>query len=230
MFGVDPRLRCKLRPCAVIVMALLVAACSKGMDLAVQSVPPAPVITALPVAMGLHYDDKFRSSVHRETSEDRVGWQVDLRQAQRNLFDNVVPPMFQTVHNVPTLTAPHHLQLDGIMAPELLQVQFALPEETQTDFYEAWMKYKIRLYDPAGQPITAWEITGYGKATKAGIFTSKETLLNLAIDEALRSVGAELALGFAQRDDVRRWLCGTAAAARLSCVGAAHHVSGADSQ
>lgn len=230
MSSVDPRLRQKLRVCAIGGMVWLMAACSTGMDLAVQSAPPAPVITALPVAMGLHYDDKFRSSVHRETSEDRVGWQVDLRQAQRNLFDNVVPSMFQTVHDVPALTAPRRLQVDGILAPELLQVQFALPEETQTDFYEAWMKYRIRLYDPAGQPITAWEIAGYGKATKAGMFTSKEERLNLAIDEALRSVGAELVLGFAQREDVRRWLCGTAAAAQLPCAGMVQHASGADSQ
>ncbi|RME62298.1 MAG: hypothetical protein D6782_12500 [Alphaproteobacteria bacterium] len=203
---------------AVGSLLWLAGACSSSVDLAVQSSVPAPVVSPLPVRMGLYYDDSFQTWVHRESSEDREGWQIDIGAAQRNLFDTVVPLMFEEVHSVSALRASDTAPVDAIISPELVQVQIALPEETHTDFYEAWMKYRVGLYDPAGALITSWDIVGYGKVTKGGLFTSKEKWLNLAIDEALRTVGAELVLGFAARNDVRQWLCRTVKPLPAGCA------------
>ena len=196
----------------------LVAACSGAVDLAVQFSAPAPVVTPLPVRMGIHYDNKFKSWVQRESGEDRKGWRIALGKAQKNLFDTVVPLMFETVQDVPTIPASNDVAVDAILAPELLQVQIALPEETHTDFYEAWIKYRIRLYDPAGDPIAAWDIMGYGKVNKRGFLTSKAKRLNMAIDKALRNVGADLVLGFAARQDVKQWLRRRAEPRRVMCA------------
>ena len=190
-------------------LVLVLAGCNSAVGMRVETSVPEPVVAALPVSIGLYYA-AFQTSVYRETSEDRGAWEIDVSQAQRQLFDAVIPAMFEVTRPIDNLAAAGALPIDAVLAPELLQLQFALPENTKSEFYEAWMKYRIHLTAPNGTPIVAWDIVGDGKSTKGGLFASKQSGLNQAMDQALRSVGANFVVGFARQPAVQTWLCAAA--------------------
>ena len=84
-------------------------------------------------------------------------------------------------------------------------MQFALPDETKTDFYEAWVKYNMELYNRDGSRIANWSVTGYGKSSTE-FMKSRDKGLNAAVNQALRDAGAKFALGFPKVSDVGAWL------------------------
>jgi len=202
----SPPLRC-LRRAAVAGLLWLLGACANTLEMTVAATVPQPVVTPLPVTMGVYYSEDFRTRVFLEDTEDRENWRIDTLEARLSLFDEVMPQMFENVREVPEPPAASELAVDAILAPEFEEMQVALPDETRTDFYEAWIKYRIRLLEPEGDLIASWNVSGYGKQDKAGIFTSRESNLNAAIEHALRDIGAKLSLGFRHRQDVRRWFC-----------------------
>ena len=97
--------------------------------------------------------------------------------------------------------------VDGILAPHVEEIQFAMPYETRSDLYEVWIKYTIRLYEPDGSQVSEWIVTGYGKSTTE-FFKSRGEGVQNAINTAFRDAGAKLALNFTKLPEVRQWLSG----------------------
>ena len=64
------------------------------------------------------------------------------------------------------------------------------------------MQYLIRLYDPDGQLVTEWTVSGYGKAE----LLNREQALNRATVVAMREVGATISTKFSDQPDVQDWL------------------------
>ena len=90
-------------------------------------------------------------------------------------------------------------QLDGVLAPAIEQVQFSTPEQTRSDFYEVWIRYRMRLFDADGTMRKEWPLIGYGKANNRNGGDAGECL-NEATIWALRDAAAVLA--FELRDNV----------------------------
>ncbi len=203
----------------VIVLALLLNGCSNSVNLRTQSEVPTPLVSKIPLRLGLHFDEQFRDYVYEEDTEDRPEWRIDNSQSRLNLVEQVLSSMFENVQTVSGIDTPDAGNVDAVISPQVEEMQLALPGETYTEFYEAWIKYNIRLYDPGGDLVAEWPVTGYGKATK-GFLDSRDTGLNTAINEALRDIGAKLALKFPQAAPVKQWLAGRTpceAEAALTC-------------
>jgi len=189
-------------------MALLLAAgCTSSLNLKTQTEIPTPVVTRLPLTMGVHFDDKFKNYVYEENSEDRKNWHIDNSASRIALFKQVLPSMFREVRMLPADKAAQGSTVDAIISPQVEDMQLALPGETHSDLYEAWIKYNIRLYRPDGELIGEWPITGYGKMGKS-MFTGRSKGLNAAINQAMRNIGAKLALDFSKQAVVQQWLAG----------------------
>lgn len=201
------RLRCIAA--AALIPLLSLAACSQSVSLKVESDVPLPVVARIPLAMGIYYEDALRNYIYTEDSEDRPKWRIESGKSQVALFDQILPSMFQSVtyvNGVPVTGTEAHL--DGVLAPRVDEMQFALPTETKSELYEAWVKYSVRLYQPNGQLVAEWPVTGYGKSSEE-MLKSRDAGLQAAINLALRDAGAKLALGFDQVADVRAWLAAT---------------------
>lgn len=194
---------------ALLTMAagLLLAGCGSSFNLQTQAQVPAPVVTQLPLTMGVYYNDKFRHYVYEENTEDRKNWHIDNSRSRVALFQQILPSMFQQVLQVSGTSAAAGEQVDAILSPQVEEMQLALPRETYSDLYEAWIRYKIQLFQPDGELIAEWPLTGYGKAEQ-GFFRNRSKGLNSAIDQALRDIGAKLAIGFSKEEAVSRWLAG----------------------
>ena len=114
----------------------------------------------MPVKIGVFYQDELRNYVSEENSDERPNWKIESgflprRLVRANSFLNV-----QEVTEVAATTAV--ATVDAVLAPRVAEMQFALPAETKTDFYEAWVKYDMELYNQDGSRIANWSVTGYG--------------------------------------------------------------------
>ena len=210
-------LRMQARHTMAVVAAglgLLLAGCSSSLEMEVQSEVPAPLISQLPIHVGVHYPDGFDEYVFEQDSEDRGGWRIQTGQAQVAMFQRILPAMCARIDEVSRMPVAESAEIDAVLMPSLAHMELALPEETPFDFYEAWVRYKMHLLDRDGTPIAEWTVTGYGKVTDRDMFSSREASLNAAIDAALRDAGGQFALGFRQQQAVRNWLCNDTAASK----------------
>ena len=182
---------------------LLLAACSNSVSLKVDTEVPVPVVTQIPLAVGVYYDEAFRDYVYREDSPDRPDWKIDSGASQVALFNKLLPSLFREVREVRS-EQPGTGQA-GVIVPKVEEMQFALPDETKSGFFEAWIKYRIDLYGRNGELVASWPVTGYGKSSDE-LLKTRDRGLNAAIELALRDAGAKFVLGFDDVEDVRRWL------------------------
>lgn len=87
--------------------------------------------------------------------------------------------------------------LDGVLAPAIDQVQFSTPQQTRSDFYEVWIRYRMRLFNADGTMRKEWPLIGYGKANNRNGDAGE--CLNEATIWALRDAAA--VLSFELRDN-----------------------------
>ena len=186
-----------------IGLVLSLAGCQQTMSLKVDSEIPSPVVSRMPVKMGVVYQDELRNYVYEEDSEDRPEWRIDSGASHLSLFQQILTSMFDEVTEVTTTNGATGVQ--AVLRPSVAEMQFALPAETKTDFYEAWVKYDMELYDQDGDNIANWSVTGYGKSSTE-FMKSRDKGLNAAVNQALRDAGARFALGFTRVADVSAWL------------------------
>ena len=180
--------------------------CSQSLALKVESEVPMPLISKIPINMGVYYDENFRNYTYRENTPDRENWSIESGSSQIALFNQILPSMFREVIEIDSMPAAGTVTgVKAVLVPSIEEMQFSLPQETRLDMYEAWIKYKIRLLDTNGNLISEWPLTAYGK-TETAFMKNREQGLNGAMELALRDAGAKLALGFPEIVEVKDWL------------------------
>ena len=188
---------------ALLGLMLTLAACEQSLSLKVESDIPVPALDRMPARVGVFYSGQLRNHVYAEDTEERPGWKIESGPSHLAMFRQVTAAMFSEALEMEALGPAE--TVDAVLSPEIAELQFALPEETGTDFYEAWIKYDVVLYDRAGDSIADWSVTGYGKSS-AEFMKSRNSGLNAAVNQALRDAGARFALGFPKVDGVGAWL------------------------
>ena len=186
---------------------MTISGCGNDLNLEVESTVPTPLGHQLPLDLGIYYNDNFKNFIFKEDSEARGVWTIDSRASRMALFNDILPTMFKSVNPIEDVNEMDIL-VDVILEPEVMDMQVALPDETQSDIYESWIKYTIKMYTPDGKLITQWQITGYGKQQTA-FLKNKERGLNMAINLALRDLGAKMVLDFPRVPGVKNWLTST---------------------
>lgn len=184
-------------------LLLMLTACEQSMSLKVDTEIPTPVITRMPVKVGVFYQDELRNHVYEENSEDRPNWKIESGSSHVALFEQILSSMFEETKEVAGTNA--DATVNAVLAPSVAEMQFALPAETKTEFYEAWVKYNMELYNQDGSRIANWSVTGYGKSSTE-FMKSRDKGLNAAVNQALRDAGAKFALGFSGVEGINAWL------------------------
>ena len=180
--------------------------CSQSLALKVESEVPMPLVSKIPITMGVYYDDNFRNYTYRENTPDRENWAIESGSSQVALFNQILPSMFRDVVEIDSSPAAGTTAgVKAVLVPSIEEMQFSLPQETRLDMYEAWIKYRIRMLDTNGNTITEWPLTAYGK-TETEFMKNREQGLKGAMELALRDAGAKLAIGFPEVVEVKDWL------------------------
>ena len=197
------RARMNYRLIYSVGLLLILTACEQSMSLKVESEIPIPVIDRMPVKMGVFFQDVLRNYVTEENSDERPNWKIESGSSHVALFEQILSAMFKEIKEVAGTSADS--TVDAVLAPNIVEMQFALPAETKTGFYEAWVKYDMELYNQDGSRIANWSVTGYGKSSTE-FMKSRDKGLNAAVNQALRDAGAKFALGFSRVEEINAWL------------------------
>jgi hypothetical protein len=192
-----------IRTVSVTGLLFILSGCDQSLTMEAETDVPIPLAISLPLNMGVYYDDNFRNYIYEEDSEDRPKWAIKSGSSQVELFGRILPSMFQDISYVENTSGAQGV--DGILIPEVEEMQFALPRETKSDLYEVWIKYKVKLLDSKGEPVAEWPVTGYGKSS-IEFLKSRDKGMQAAINSAFRDAGAKLSLTFTKIPPIREWL------------------------
>ena len=189
----------------ILFVTGLLAACGTS-RVVIEGNFPTPNINKLPLSVAVYYDDALREFAYMEYSETgREEINIESGLSHIQLFNAVLPAMFDQIVNVSNLEEATSQNVDAVFAPAIEEFQLALPAKTKLDVYEVWIKYNMRLLTSEGDYIADWVLTSYGK-TPTQTFRSVEDGINEAAVVALRDLASSFSLSFAQVPEVRDWL------------------------
>ncbi|MCB1665464.1 MAG: hypothetical protein KDI28_06765 [Pseudomonadales bacterium] len=194
-----------LRTLTGLCLFLALSACGVN-SLVVEGSYPSPNIRQIPLTLGVYYDEELRDFTYVEYSETgKEEYRIASGQTHMQLFNSVLPAMFEKVVVLDDLASAPAQQVDAVFAPRIEEFQLALPQKTHLDAYEVWVKYNMRLLGPGGEYIADWVLTSYGK-TPTETLRSVEAGINDATVGALRDLGSNFTLTFGTVPEVRDWL------------------------
>jgi hypothetical protein len=166
---------------------------------------PAPVMRPLPYAVGVHYPQALEEYRHEEKIASGRTWIVSLGDIHVAMFDRLLGGIFARLVRVDELPTgkPRDQRLDGIIEPLIEDFQFSTPSQTQSKFYEVWIRYRLSLYAPTGKLVTSWPLSAYGKSRSQ--FAQASDSINDATIVAMRDAAASLAVKFKTEPEVAEW-------------------------
>jgi len=189
----------------LFLSVLLLASCGVS-NVTIEGSFPTPNISKLPLTVAVYYDDALREFAYLEYSETGAEeFNIESGQSHIELFNAVLPAMFEEVVVVDSMEAAEARGVDAVFAPLIEEFQLALPAKTKLDVYEVWIKYNMRLVTAEGDYIADWVLTSYGK-TPTETFRTTEAAINDAAVVALRDLASSFSLSFTQVPEVRDWL------------------------
>jgi hypothetical protein len=192
----------------IVVLALPAAAgfstgCTSSVTVLAQF--PTPLVEPLPVRMGVIFTPELYNFIHAEDIPQQSTWTIDLGDANIAMLSPLFETMFEetrTVEDVPL--APEEIgRLDGVLRPSLEKFEFDVPIGERDEFVEVWMQYRLTLYEPNGDVVVEWPVSGYGKSE---LDRKREEAVRRAAVVAMREVGATISTKFANQPEVSYWL------------------------
>ena len=207
--GPDCTARRSTRRWPLLLASLLLTACG-AKQVTVKGDFPQPTMSRQPITLGVFYPDEFRNHEFYDEAKGRAesDWLVKTGDAQMSMWNTLFNGMFERVvflDEMPGETAASEPDVDAVLIPEVEELQYAIPTQTNSKVYEIWMRYGFNLKEPGGEPIAAWTMTAYGK-TPTSFLQSDQAAVNLAAVVALRDAGAHFATLFPRVPDVASWL------------------------
>jgi hypothetical protein len=175
------------KPIPVAALAALLGACSQHVTLEDPTIPD-PLIEQIPLAVAVRYPKEFEHYVHKEKVIGKDEWTIDLGRANSILFTKLFGAMFSdcTIIGeppkegdevdedgvarpvrckfVPPDTDPADLPIDALIEPSIDAFEFSVPNQSQTDSFAVWIRYRIKIFDSQGNEIANWPLSAYGKA------------------------------------------------------------------
>jgi hypothetical protein len=193
--------RCSLRWLGVISSSCL-AGCAS--EVIVESDFPTPLVAPLPLRMGIIIPDELYNYIYTEDVPDQSLWTIALGDANVAMLEPLFKGMFRETRSVQAVPlSGADTDLDGAIEPTLQKFEFDVPVGQRDKFVEVWMQYQLTLYDPAGNAVVQWPVSGYGKAE---LEHNREAAVQRAAIVAMREVGAIISTKFAEQPQVKEWL------------------------
>ena len=164
---------------AGLLLVGLVSGCSTSVTLEPPTIP-VPLTDKIPVAIGLRMPANFHNFVHEEEVFGREEWSIDLGGSNAKMFSQLFGFMFNDVIVLKGDEDPAAHNLDALIEPSIDAFEFSVPNQSKTDSFAVWIRYRIKVYDRAGTLVSNWPVSAYGKSQTASMSNS-EALQRAAI-------------------------------------------------
>jgi hypothetical protein len=184
------------------MVALVLGGCT-ATNVEISDQFPIPLLQKTPVRLGIHLNEDLRTLVYREKIEKKGEWVIAVGAAQEAMFTNLATGVFEDYAFV---GGPNEAAgFDGVLQPAIDEVQFSIPKQTRSDYYEVWLKYRFKLFDRAGNLVGEWNLPAYGKAHEQD-YGGSGSALEAAALAACRDAMAFFSFNFEREPAVSQWL------------------------
>ena len=178
---VDPgRLIRTLRLVASIsFVALVLTGCASSLEVDMPTIP-APRVAKIPVDVAVRIPENFHDFTHTEDVLGKSEFTIYLGNSNANFFSQLFDYMFDSVVVLGPEDDPRDYQFDALIEPSIEGFEFSVPNQTQTNAYSVWIRYRLSVFDSVGNRASSWAVSAYGKSQKEGI-TGSDSLRRAAV-------------------------------------------------
>ena len=164
----------------VVALGAILSGCGGSKVTLNDPTIPDPLIDKLPIKVAGRYPESFEHFTHEELVIGKEKWTIDLGASNRILFDQLFGAMFSEYQAIDADTNPQELGLDAFIEPTIDAFEFSVPNQSQTEEFAVWIRYRIKIYDGDGNQIANWPISAYGKS-QTTTFGGDEALRRAAV-------------------------------------------------
>lgn len=161
------------------LLAVFMAGCGSNVTLDPVTIP-APLIDPMPLSVAIRIPAEFEHYVHEDEVLGREKWRIDLGRSNAALFSQLFEFMFDDVTIIGPDDDPSALSIDALIEPSIDAFEFSVPSQSRTESYAVWIRYRLKIYDNAGDMYANWPLSAYGKSEEFGL-TGDEPLKRAAI-------------------------------------------------
>ena len=181
-----------------LVLAGLLAGCGANVKLPPPTIP-VPLLEQIEMTVGLRMPANFEHFVHEESIYGSKEWSIDLGRSNAALFEQLFAYMFSNVIVLGPEDDPQLMGLDAVIEPSIDAFEFSTPEQSNTEAFAVWIRYRLKVYDSEGDMTSNWPVAAYGKSQTTTMGGS--SALQRAAVLAMRDAAALMIMKF---DNVTR--------------------------
>jgi hypothetical protein len=182
-----------------ILIAGLAAGCSSSVAFQAPTIP-TPLVEKIPMSIGLRMPANFQHFVHQEKVFGREEWSIDLGRSNAALFEDLFRHMFAGVRVLSADDDPQLLPLDALVETSIDEFEFATPDQSNTEAFAVWIRYRLKVYDREGKLLSEWPVSAYGKSQTTTM--GKSQALQRAAVLAMRDAAALMVMKFDQETQI----------------------------
>jgi hypothetical protein len=172
---------------SVAIVVATLNGCSTQVSLKDPTIPD-PLIDKMPLSVAVRFPERFEHYVHEEQVIGKKKWTIDLGRSNSMLFEKLFGSMFTDFKVIPLEAEAADLGVDALIEPSIDAFEFSVPNQSQTDAFAVWIRYRIKIFDGEGNQIANWPISAYGKSLSKGI--GSDDALRRAAVLAMRDAAA----------------------------------------
>jgi hypothetical protein len=209
---------------AILLVGTLITGCSTITVVNVEGEVPRPLVEPYPITVAVFFPETLRNYkyVDDRTRINEGGWEMDIGEVQVNLWETILPAVFEKVVFVENYDDLENVEVDAIFVPDISEMQLTDPKYTQLNVWEIWFKYQFRWFEKSqmkrtdkggidhlgSSPFSGWQTTAYGKIPYDDSITapSRKASVNMTAIKALRDTGANFILSLPANTGLRSLL------------------------
>lgn len=176
---------------SVLLFSVIAAGCASNVTVESPSIPK-PHFEKLPMDVAVRIPEEFNNFVHEENILGRDTWTIDLGAANALFFEQLFGYMFDNVIVLGPDDDALEYTFDALVEPEIEGFEFSVPNQSKTDEFAVWIRYRMQVFDSVGNSASSWTVSAYGKSQKEGMGGSKP--LQKAAVLAMRDAAALILL------------------------------------
>lgn len=176
---------------SLVLLSLFAAGCASNVIVEEPTIPK-PHIDKLPMDVALRIPEEFNNFVHEENVLGRETWTINLGRANASFFEQLFGYMFENVIILGPDDNALDYKFDALVEPQIEGFEFSVPNQSKTDAFAVWIRYRMQIFDSVGNNASTWTVSAYGKSQKEGLGGTKS--LQRAAVLAMRDAAALILL------------------------------------
>lgn len=151
-----------------MLLGCLLAGCGSNVVMEAPTIP-TPLINKIPASVGLRMPAEFHNFVHEEEIIGREQWSIDLNNSNAALFEQLFGFMFENVVIINPDEDAQNFTIDALIEPSIDAFEFSVPNQSKTEAFAVWIRYRIKVFDEEGDQVANWPVSAYGKSQTASV-------------------------------------------------------------